>query len=228
MRGKKIIHTRSSPPTLSLIFFLSLSLYTHIHTHAPTLKLKHQKFNFAQTLTDTRTHTCTHTTTHNVRRTEKSILIIGPAVLDLSLHCDAECEVIHDRATLSHSHASQNDWWIPLFLPPIPPFLMRSLPSSLPPSPSSSSLPFAGSEVMRMTLHRRGLYANEISDPATHPSPIPLPPIHLQNPDRSWWAGKRCLMQTKWRRCMREWIHFFSSLVKSQHQNQAIIHEKLS
>lgn len=36
------------------------------------------------------------THTQSVRRTEKSILIIGPAVLRLSLHCDVECEVIHD------------------------------------------------------------------------------------------------------------------------------------
>jgi len=33
------------------------------------------------------------------------------------------------QATLSHSHASQNNWWIPLFLLPIPPFLTHYLPA---------------------------------------------------------------------------------------------------
>lgn len=70
------------PPTFSLIS-LSLSTNSNIRnfilrkpSHAPAHK---------------------HTRTHTVSRTEKSILIMGPAVLGPSLHCDAECEVIHDR-----------------------------------------------------------------------------------------------------------------------------------
>lgn len=93
------------PPTFSLI---SLSLY----------KLKHQKFHPAQTFT--RACTQTHTRTHTARRTEKSILIMGPAVLGPSLHCDAECEVIHDRKRFPtptpHRTTNSSHFLILLFL----------------------------------------------------------------------------------------------------------------
>lgn len=68
------------------------------------------------------------------------------------------------QAALSHSHASQNDWWIPPFLP------LPSLYSSCTPLPHHThTLPLPGSEGRRMTLYRRGLYANEISDPLLTP-----------------------------------------------------------
>lgn len=125
------------PPTFSLIS-LSLSTNSNIRnfilrkpSHAPAHK---------------------HTRTHTVSRTEKSILIMGPAVLGPSLHCDAECEVIHDRKRFPTPtpHRTTNP---SLFLTLL--FLVHAL--SLSPSLSCS---LTGSRVMRTTLHRRGLYAN--------------------------------------------------------------------
>lgn len=104
-------------------------------------------------------------------------------------------------SSLSSSHPS-----IPHARSPhLPPFTVLS--------PASSHR----SEVMRMTPHRRGLYANEISDPPLRSSLICKSMRYGQKrptaePDQSWWAGKGCLMRSE--DAAREIFLFFSSLGK--------------